>query len=97
MLISEAMKAFDLAFMFTNQDSKIIHFLLLVKARQVSRYSPLHNHYDFQAIALFNANQHENAMSRIQQLADACPNADILACRVVEVSVMLTIKPGFTS
>jgi hypothetical protein len=26
-------------------------------------------------------------MSRIQQLADACPNADILACRVVEVSI----------
>jgi hypothetical protein len=36
-------------------------------------------------------------MSRIQLLADACPNADILACRVVEVSAMHTIKPGFVS
>jgi hypothetical protein len=31
-------------------------------------------------------------MSRIRQLADACPNADILACRVVEVSGMHTIN-----
>jgi hypothetical protein len=58
-------------------------------------YSPLHNHYDFQAIALFNANQHRDAFSRIQQLVNACPNADILACHVVEVSIMYTIKPGF--
>jgi hypothetical protein len=48
---------------------------------------PLHNHNHFQAVALFNANQHQDAMSRIQQLADACPNEDILVCRVVEVSV----------
>jgi len=27
-----AMRAFDIAFMFTNEDSKIIHFLLLIKA-----------------------------------------------------------------
>jgi hypothetical protein len=35
-LISDAMRAFDLAFMFTDQDPKTIHFLLLIKARQVS-------------------------------------------------------------
>jgi hypothetical protein len=79
--------------MFTDQDSKTTHLLLL----HVSyfAYSPLHNHYDFQAITLFNANHHQHAFSRIQQLAHACPNADILACPVVEVSVMYTIKPGF--
>jgi hypothetical protein len=49
-------------------------------------YFPLHNHYGCQAIALFNANQHEEAILRVQELAAACPNADILACRVVEVS-----------
>ncbi|OAX35524.1 WD40 repeat-like protein [Rhizopogon vinicolor AM-OR11-026] len=66
-LLRDAMKAFDLASMFTDGDPKTIHFLLLVKA-----------------IALFNANQHEEAMLRVQELAVACPNADILACIVVE-------------
>ncbi|KAJ8591160.1 hypothetical protein M405DRAFT_880653 [Rhizopogon salebrosus TDB-379] len=66
-LFWDAMKAFDLAFMFTDGDSKTIHLLLLVKA-----------------ITLFNANQHQQAISRVQELAVACPNADILACRVVE-------------
>ncbi|KAJ8595030.1 hypothetical protein M405DRAFT_871979 [Rhizopogon salebrosus TDB-379] len=66
-LFWDAMKAFDLAFMFTDEDSKTIHLLLLVKA-----------------ITLFNANQHQQAISRVQELAVACPNADILACRVVE-------------
>jgi len=28
----DAMGAFDLGFMFTNEDSKVIHFLLLIKA-----------------------------------------------------------------
>ncbi|OAX35520.1 hypothetical protein K503DRAFT_802760 [Rhizopogon vinicolor AM-OR11-026] len=36
------------------------------------------------AITLFNANQHEDAILRIQQLATACPAADTLACCVVE-------------
>ncbi|KAJ8594796.1 hypothetical protein M405DRAFT_440608 [Rhizopogon salebrosus TDB-379] len=39
------------------------------------------------AIALFNANQHDEAMLRVQELATACPNADIVACRAVEVSL----------
>jgi len=29
---------------------------------------------------------------RVQQLADACPNADTLACRVVEVSVEVQVR-----
>jgi hypothetical protein len=48
-------------------------------------------HYSFQAIVIFNADQHEEAFPRIRKLAAACPNDDTLACRVVEVSVL--IKP----
>jgi hypothetical protein len=48
----------------------------------------------FQAIALFNANQDEEALLLVQELA-ARPNADPLACHVVEVSIMYLIKPGF--
>ncbi|KAG2339547.1 hypothetical protein BDR05DRAFT_991937 [Suillus weaverae] len=36
------------------------------------------------AIVIFNADQHEEAILRIRKLADACPNNDTLACRVVE-------------
>ncbi|KAG2738605.1 WD40 repeat-like protein [Suillus brevipes Sb2] len=65
--IREARIAFDIASVFTNQDSKISHFLLLIKA-----------------IALFNADQQEEAMLLVKELAVVCPNADILGCRVVE-------------
>jgi hypothetical protein len=41
----------------------------------------------FQAIALFNANQDEEALLLVQELA-VRPNADPLACHVVEVSIM---------
>ncbi|KIK45230.1 hypothetical protein CY34DRAFT_801852 [Suillus luteus UH-Slu-Lm8-n1] len=63
----EAMKAFDLAFMFTDGDMKAIHRLLLIKA-----------------IALFNADQSEDAILRVQELAASCPDADTLACGIVE-------------
>ncbi|KAG1888599.1 hypothetical protein F4604DRAFT_2024111 [Suillus subluteus] len=36
------------------------------------------------AVALFNANQHEDAMLQVQQLAAVCPEVDTLVCRVVE-------------
>jgi hypothetical protein len=58
-------------------------------------YSPLHNDDSFQAIALFNANQHEEAILRVRQLATACPDADTLACSVVEVSIIYSTKPRF--
>ncbi|KAG1893131.1 uncharacterized protein F5891DRAFT_1208096 [Suillus fuscotomentosus] len=67
----EARVAFDVASMFTNHDSEINQFLLLIKA-----------------IALFNADQHEEAMVLIKDLAAACPNVDPLARRVVKVSVI---------
>jgi len=86
MLFQDAMKAMDLAFMFTDGDLKTVHLLLLVKARQhFLPYSLLP--YGVQAVTLFNAYQHEEAMLRVQELADACPNADTHACRVVEVSI----------
>ncbi|KAG0692644.1 hypothetical protein DFH29DRAFT_1084603 [Suillus ampliporus] len=68
--VRDAIKAFDIASMFTNGDPKTNHFLLLTKA-------------NFQAITLFNADQHEEAIQRVQELADMCPNSDTLACRVV--------------
>jgi hypothetical protein len=37
-LIWDAMKAFDLAFMFANEDPKIVHFLLLIKVRLFIAY-----------------------------------------------------------
>jgi tetratricopeptide (TPR) repeat protein len=66
-LVREARIAFDVASMFTKQDSDTNHFLLLIKV-----------------IALFNADQHEEAMLLVKELAAACPNADPLGCRVVE-------------
>ena len=90
----EAMNAFDLACMFANENPKITHSLLLMKAGQISLVCSL-LHCSFQAIALFNANQHENAIARVQELASVFPNADTLACRIVEVSIMHSLKPRF--
>jgi hypothetical protein len=46
-------------------------------------------HHIYQAIALFNANQHADAMRRIRELAATCPNVDIaLTCHIVEVNMM---------
>ncbi|KAG1726991.1 uncharacterized protein EDB91DRAFT_899902 [Suillus paluster] len=75
--IRDARTAFDVASIFTNEDSKTIHFLFLVKA-----------------VALFGANQHQEAMQLVQQLAAACPNHDVPAYRVVEayLHVQLGIK-----
>ncbi|KAG1893754.1 uncharacterized protein F5891DRAFT_1258305 [Suillus fuscotomentosus] len=75
--VREARIAFDVASMFTNQNSETNQFLLLIKA-----------------IALFNADQHDEAMLLIKDLAAACPNADPLARRVVEtyLRVQLGIK-----
>ncbi|KAG2359514.1 hypothetical protein BDR07DRAFT_1414832, partial [Suillus spraguei] len=62
-----AMKTFDLGFMFVDTNLKKTHLLLLIKA-----------------IALFNANEHEEAILRVQDLATTCPNVDTLACQIVE-------------
>jgi len=42
---------------------------------------------------LFNANEHQEAILRIGELA-ACPNVDPVACRIVEVSTMRSITLG---
>ncbi|OAX43937.1 hypothetical protein K503DRAFT_795868 [Rhizopogon vinicolor AM-OR11-026] len=48
-------------------------------------YTTLH-YTGFQAIALFHANKHADAMRRIRELTAACPDGDTnLACRVIEV------------
>jgi hypothetical protein len=84
--IQNARAAFDVAFMYTNQDSETIHFLLLIKVcYSCLAYSPLH--HVFQA-ALFNADQHNEANVLLKELAAGCPDADTRACRIVEVSIM---------
>jgi len=88
-----ATQAFDLAFAFT-EDSKTIHLLLLIKARQSFLPSSLLHHCS-QAIALFNANQHADAILRVQELAAARPDADTLACRIVEVNIMHSLNHRF--
>jgi hypothetical protein len=77
--------------MFTNKDSNTNHLLLLIKVGEIRLAYPL-LHSAFQAIALFNAAQHEEAIFLVNELADACPTVDILGCRVVEVSVMRSCK-----
>ncbi|KAG1800320.1 uncharacterized protein HD556DRAFT_1439176 [Suillus plorans] len=75
--VLDARAAFDVASMYTDQDSEITHFLLLIKA-----------------IALFNADQHDEANLLLKELATGCPNADTLACDIVQayLHVQLGIK-----
>ncbi|KAG2046113.1 WD40 repeat-like protein [Suillus hirtellus] len=63
----DAMKAFDIAFMYVDADLNKTRLLLLIKA-----------------IALFNANQHDEAILRVQELAKTRPNPNSLACGIVE-------------
>ncbi|KAG2153443.1 uncharacterized protein EDB93DRAFT_1248716 [Suillus bovinus] len=62
----DAMKVFDLAFMYVNADLNKTRLLLLIKA-----------------IALFNANQHDEAIQRVQELTTTRPDANSLACSIV--------------
>ncbi|KAG2147843.1 uncharacterized protein EDB93DRAFT_1250352 [Suillus bovinus] len=75
--VQNARAAFDVASMYTNQDSQIHHFLLLIKA-----------------IALFNADQHDEANLLLKELTIGCPNADTRACHIVEayLRVQLGLK-----
>jgi hypothetical protein len=86
-LVREARAAFDVTSMFTNQDSNTNHFLLLIKVGEIHLACSL-LHSVFQAIALFNADQREDAMLLVKELAAACPNVNILGCHVVEVNLM---------
>jgi hypothetical protein len=51
-------------------------------------------HFVFQAIALFNANRHKEAILRVDQLA-ADPSVDPLACGVVVVSLAFSVTLMF--
>ncbi|KAG2032012.1 hypothetical protein BDR03DRAFT_1015566 [Suillus americanus] len=64
----DARIAFDVASMFTTGNQDSTNHFLIL----------------IKAIALFNADQHEEAMLLIKELAPACPNTDPLARRVVE-------------
>ncbi|KAG1785862.1 uncharacterized protein HD556DRAFT_1450301 [Suillus plorans] len=75
--VLDARAAFDVASMYTDQDSEILHFLLLIKV-----------------ITFFNADQHDEANLLLKELATGCPNADTLACGIVQayLYVQLGIK-----
>jgi hypothetical protein len=84
-----ANKAFDFASTFTDGDPSTIHFLFLAKAGCIF-LCLFHVSLQYQAMALFNANMHADAMRRVQELAAACPNADtVLTCHVLEVSTIM--------
>ncbi|KAG2153472.1 uncharacterized protein EDB93DRAFT_1248737 [Suillus bovinus] len=68
----DAMRAFDLAFMYVDADLGKTRLLLLIKA-----------------IALFNANQHDEAILRVQGLAATRPDPNSLACGIVEAYLHL--------
>ncbi|KAG2142888.1 uncharacterized protein EDB93DRAFT_597938 [Suillus bovinus] len=75
--VRNARAAFDVASMYTDQDSETIHSLLLTKA-----------------VALFNADQHDEANLLLSELAAGCPNADTRACHIVQayLRVQLGLK-----
>ncbi|KAG2090113.1 uncharacterized protein F5147DRAFT_780419 [Suillus discolor] len=62
-----AMKAFDLAFMYVDADLNKTRLSLLIKV-----------------VALFNANQRDEAILRVQELATTRPSVNPLACDIVE-------------
>ncbi|KAG2083436.1 heterokaryon incompatibility protein-domain-containing protein [Suillus cothurnatus] len=72
--LQDALRAFDSASVFTGSDSETT-LLHLIKAR-----APISS----RAVALFNANQHNDAIMRVQELTAICPKAYTHACRVVE-------------
>jgi hypothetical protein len=39
-----------------------------------------------QAVALVDADQHDEAILRVRELAITCPKADALACQIMEMS-----------
>ncbi|KAG2353083.1 quinon protein alcohol dehydrogenase-like superfamily [Suillus spraguei] len=72
--ITDARAVFDVASMYTDQNSQTTHFLLLIKA-----------------IALFGADQHDEASLLLKELTTACPNADT---RSVIVQAYLHVQLG---
>lgn len=81
----DAIKVFDLASISTGGVARTSLLLFLIKAgHYFVAHSALHD--ESQAIALFNANKHEEAMLRLKELVTDFPNTDPLACHVVEVS-----------
>lgn len=76
--IRDARTAFNIAFVFANEEPEAIHFLLLIKI-----------------IALFNLDQFEEAMLLLKELTAIRPNADLLACSIVEAH--LRVQLGITA
>lgn len=94
------MEAFDFAFVFSNSDPNIINLLLLIKVLSslffIVRWS--HNRcYFVQAIALFNAGRHVEAVRRVQDLTTAASqHSDSIPCGVVNVSLVSDLMSFLT-
>jgi hypothetical protein len=82
----DAIKVFDLASISTGGVARTSLLLFLIKAGHFFvAHSALPD--ESQAIALFNANKHEEAMLRLEELITDFPDTDPLACFVVGVSI----------
>jgi len=87
----KAMEAFDLAFVFSDREPITIDLLLLIKVLLTLfsvRCTKTLMLFISQAIVLFNASHHDEAMRRVQDLATACQHSDPLPCSVVNVRFM---------
>jgi hypothetical protein len=85
------MEAFDLSFVFLNHDPIAINLVLLIKVlSSLSADIFLYNDIiSFQAVALFNANCHDEAMRRLNDLAIADQHSHTRSRSIVNVSFML--------
>jgi hypothetical protein len=87
------MEAFDFAFVLSNSDPNIINLLLLIKVLS-SLFSLSVGHAKtsalfVQAIALFNAGRHNDAVRRVQDLTTAASqHSNSIPCGVVNVSLV---------
>ncbi|KAG1785064.1 uncharacterized protein HD556DRAFT_1460881 [Suillus plorans] len=84
--LNDARTAFDLGFTFTQGNTDATVFLYLIKARCLFVLHTLCL-IIFQAIALFNANRHDEAMLCVNQLA----STDSIACSVFMASLRLQL------
>lgn len=82
-----------MALPFSDRDQITIDLLLLIKVLVTFLGSVFHTklqHDSVQAVALFNASRHDEAMRRVQDLTIAYRHSDTYLCSVVNVSFMQT-------
>lgn len=84
--IREACSAFDLALKMATGDSTTHNLISLMKVRCI--FLPCSVlHYGFQAVAIFYANEREEAIMCVKDMAEFSVDSDLLTCNVVLVSI----------